>query len=122
MGVDFNTKIPIYMQIMNLIKRDIVTGKLKPGDKIPSVREMATELQVNPNTLQRAYQELERLGITYTQRGMGTFVREDMNMIDGLKKEMAREIINSFIEGMKNLGFNKEEIVKIVEDKVKEEF
>lgn len=122
MGVDFNTKIPIYMQIMNLIKRDIVTGKLKPGDKIPSVREMATELQVNPNTLQRAYQELERLGITYTQRGMGTFVREDMNMIDGLKKEMAREIISSFIEGMKNLGFNKEEIVKIVEDKVKEEF
>lgn len=121
MGIDFNQKIPIYIQIMNLIKRDIVTQKLKPGDKLPSVREMAGELQVNPNTLQRAYQELERVGITYTQRGMGTFVKEDINMIGDLKKEMAKEIIDNFIKGMKNLGFAGEEIVKVIEDKVKED-
>lgn len=121
MGIDFNQKIPIYIQIMNLIKREIVTQKLKPGDKLPSVREMAAELQVNPNTLQRAYQELERVGITYTQRGMGTFVKEDINMIGDLKKEMAKEIIDNFIKGMKNLGFAGEEIVKVIEDKVKED-
>ena len=74
MYIEFNDKTPIYLQIMDLIKMDIVTGKLKARDKLPSVREMASNLKVNPNTLQRAYQELERLGIVYTQRGMGTFV------------------------------------------------
>jgi DNA-binding transcriptional regulator YhcF (GntR family) len=121
MGVNFDAKIPIYIQIMDLIKRDIITNKLKSGDKIPSVREMAVELQVNPNTLQRAYQELEREGITYTQRGMGTFVKEDTSIVDSLKREMAKEIINNFIDGMKELGFNNEEILKIVKDKIKEE-
>jgi DNA-binding transcriptional regulator YhcF (GntR family) len=121
MSVNFDAKIPIYIQIMNLIKRDIVTNKLEPGDKIPSVREMAAELKVNPNTLQRAYQELEREGITYTQRGMGTFVKEDKSMIDLLKREMAKEIIDNFIDGMKNLGFNGEEILKVIKDKIKEE-
>lgn len=121
MGVNFDQNIPIYIQIMNLIKRDVVTKKLNPGDKLPSVREMAAELQVNPNTLQRAYQELEREGVTYTQRGMGNFVREDMNMIGELKKEMSKEFIEGFIKGMINLGFTKEEIVAIIQEKVKEE-
>ena len=121
MSINFDQNIPIYIQIMNLIKRDVVTKKLNPGDKLPSVREMAAELQVNPNTLQRAYQELEREGVTYTQRGMGNFVREDMNMIGELKKEMSKEFIEGFIKGMINLGFTKEEIVAIIQEKVKEE-
>ena len=121
MSVKFDQNIPIYIQIMNLIKRDVVTKKLNPGDKLPSVREMAAELQVNPNTLQRAYQELEREGVTYTQRGMGNFVREDMNMIGELKKEMSKEFIESFLKGMINLGFTAEEIVGIIQEKVKEE-
>lgn len=119
MAIKFEPKIPIYIQIMNLIKRDIVTGKLKVGDKLPSVRELASELQVNPNTLQRTYQELEREGITYTQRGMGTFIREDDTMISELKKDMAKEILNNFIEGMLNLGFTGEEIIKVIQDKLK---
>lgn len=122
MGISFDQKIPIYIQIMHLVKRDIVIKKLNPGDKLPSVRDMASELQVNPNTLQRAYQELEREGITYTQRGMGTFVREDVNMIKELKREMAKEIIDNFVEGMRNLGFTGKEILAVIEDKVKEEF
>lgn len=122
MGISFDTRTPIYMQIMSLVKRDIVTNKIKPGDKLLSVREMASELQVNPNTLQRVYQELEREGITYTQRGMGTFVKEDENMIRELKREMATEIINNFIQGMRNLGFSGDELVKVIEERVKEEF
>lgn len=121
MSLDFEQKVPIYIQIMNLIKRDIVTKTLKSGDKLPSVREMAAELKVNPNTLQRAYQELEREGITYTQRGMGTFVMEDEEVITELKKEMSKEIINNFLVGMKSIGFSAKEILKIVEEKVKEE-
>jgi GntR family transcriptional regulator len=121
MGISFDQKTPIYIQIMHLVKRDIVIQKLKPGDKLPSVRDMASKLKVNPNTLQRAYQELEREGITYTQRGMGTFVREDINMIGELKREMAKEIIDNFVEGMKNLGFTGKEIFTVIEDNVKEE-
>ena len=114
MHIEFNDKSPIYLQIMDLIKMDIVTGKLKAKDKLPSVREMATNLNVNPNTLQRSYQELERLGIVYTQRGMGTFVGEDENMVNDLKKEMAKEVIDSFILRMKSLGFTDNEIIKSI--------
>ncbi len=114
MDKEFNDKTPIYLQIMDFIKMDIVTGKLKSKNKLPSVREMATNLKVNPNTLQRAYQELERLGIVYTQRGTGTFVGEEKNMVDDLKKEMAKEVIDSFILRMISLGFTSNEIIKFV--------
>lgn len=112
MNLEFDDKMPIYLQIMDRIKMDIVTEKLKAKDKLPSVREMAMTLKVNPNTLQRAYQELERLGIVYTQRGMGTFVGEKNNMVDELKEEMAKEVMDSFILGMKRLGFKEDEIME----------
>lgn len=119
MDLKFDDKVPIYIQVMNLIKLDIVTKKLLGGDKLPSVRELSSNLKVNPNTIQRTYQELEREGITYTQRGMGTFVSEDEKMITKLKKEMAEETINTFLEGMKNMGFTPKEILEIVEEKTK---
>jgi GntR family transcriptional regulator len=112
MDLEFDDKMPIYLQIMDRIKMEIATEKLKANDKLPSVREMATSLKVNPNTLQRAYQELERLGIVYTQRGMGTFVGEKENMIDDLKQEMAKEVMDSFILRMKRLGFTEQEIME----------
>ncbi len=121
MSIKFSDKVPIYIQITNIVKRDIVLGKLKPGDKLPSVREMSAELQVNPNTLQRAYQELERENITYTQRGTGSFVKEDIVIMKNLKNEMAEETIEEFIKGMRNLGFTGEEIITFVKEKVKEE-
>jgi len=120
MDTEFNDKTPIYLQIMDLIKMDIVTGKLKLMDKLPSVREMAGNLRVNPNTLQRSYQELERLGIVYTQRGTGTFVGEEKNMVDDLKKEMAKEIIDSFMLRMKSLGFSDNEIINLVSNETME--
>ncbi|MCB2295230.1 GntR family transcriptional regulator [Clostridium algoriphilum] len=119
MDKEFNDKTPIYLQIMDIIKMDIVTGKLKAKNKLPSVREMATNLNVNPNTLQRSYQELERLGIVYTQRGTGTFVGEEKNMVDDLKNDMAKEVIDSFILRMKSLGFTSNEIIKFVSNETK---
>lgn len=114
MNKEFNDKAPIYLQIVDLIKMDIVTGKLKSKNKLPSVREMASNLNVNPNTLQRSYQELERLGIVYTQRGTGTFVGEEKSMVEDLKNEMAKEVIDSFILRMKSLGFTSNDIIKFV--------
>ncbi len=105
---------------MDLIKKQIVKGELKGGDKLPSVRELSTELKVNPNTIQRTYQELERENLVYTQRGMGTFVTEDEAIIRELKKNMATNLVNSFIDDMKSLGFDLKDIVSILDEKMKE--
>ena len=121
MGIKFDDKAPIYVQVMESIKRDIVIGRLKEGDKLPSVREMSSELKVNPNTIQRAYQELERENLTYTQRGTGNFVKGDRMMIMELKKQMARRSINVFIGDMKNLGFTPDEIAHIVSEELNKE-
>lgn len=118
MSVEFNQNVPIYKQIMDIIKRRIISSKIMPGDKLPSIREMSVELQVNPNTVQRTYQELEREGITYTQRGTGNFVKEDIEMVKKLKEQMAEDLIEGFIDGMRNLGFQGSEIIEIVEKKV----
>ncbi len=121
MSAEFDEKIPIYIQIMDIIKRDIANKRILMGEKLPSVREISTELRVNPNTVQRAYQELEREGITYTLRGTGTFIKEDLKMIDDLKREMAKDVIEAFVKGMKELGFKKEEIIGIVSSELDKE-
>ncbi|MFA7533990.1 MAG: GntR family transcriptional regulator, partial [Tissierellaceae bacterium] len=102
----FNENLPIYIQIMNMVKKRIVIKELKEGEKLPSVRELSTELKVNPNTIQRSYQELEREDLVFTQRGMGTFVTEDIDVIDNLKKTMALGLVDSFIKDMESLGFS----------------
>ena len=115
--MDFNNNFPIYIQIMNLIKSDIVSGKISGGDKLPSVREYSKELKVNPNTVQRTYQELEREGLVFTQRGMGTFVTEDLDIIKSLKKDMASEIIHSFLGAIiseKKYGIEDEDILNAI--------
>lgn len=112
----FDDKLPIYLQIINHLKKELISGVLKPGDKLPSVRELSSSLKVNPNTIARVYQELEREGITFTQRGMGTFIREDSEMIGEIKKDMAKEMIEAFIEGMRKMGFSKEEVMKVIDN------
>lgn len=121
MDIKFDDKTPIYVQIMYLIKMDIITGKLKEDDKLPSVRELSSKLKVNPNTIQRAYQELERENLTYTQRGTGNFVRGNEKMVMELKKEMAKQSIDAFIQDMRNLGFSSEEIIETVGEELRKE-
>ncbi len=104
------------MQIMDYLKTKIAIGEIGGGEQLPSVRELSKELRVNPNTVQRSYQELERENLVYTQRGMGTFVAEDENIVMSLKKSMAEEIINNFIQEMEGLGFSQKEIVEIILD------
>ncbi|MBT2292588.1 GntR family transcriptional regulator [Paenibacillus albidus] len=118
MKIEFDNNLPIYLQIMNYLKGEIVTGKLGPGDKIPSVRELAGELQINPNTVQRTFQELEREGIVETRRGMGRYVTQEEEKIMMIKKEMAKDILDRFIRGMKDLGFKEDDIVAAVRESV----
>lgn len=119
--MNFDDNLPIYIQIMNLIKSKMVSGEISGGDKLPSVREFSKELRVNPNTIQRAYQELEREDLVFTQRGMGTFVIEDTEIINKLKKNMATEVVNGFLMEMKRLGFTPSEIIDIVSEWIEEE-
>jgi len=120
MSIEFDTNIPIYIQIMTIIKKRIITGEMVAGDKVPSVRELATELKTNPNTIQRTFQELEREGIVETKRGLGRYVTSEEAIIMNIKKEMANDLLNTFIEGMRGLGFNNNEIVDIVDNTIKE--
>ena len=84
---------PIYLQIVDLIKTEIIAGVYRPGDKLPSVRDLAMEASVNPNTMQKALTELERSGLVYTQRTNGRFITEDIAKMTEIKEQLAKEQI-----------------------------
>lgn len=115
-SMKFNDLQPIYIQIMDYIKYLIIKGELKPLEKIPSVRDIASELKVNPNTVQRSYQELDREGVIFAQRGLGNFVTENPEIIDNLKNNKVDEILNIFIEEISKLGINREESIKLLNE------
>lgn len=113
---DFQEKIPIYIQVVDIIKKDISKDILKPGDKLPSVRDMATRFKVNPNTIQRAYLELEKEAITYTQRGMGTYISENTQVIEEVKNSTIKSMALMVIKQFKELDMDKGEAIKIIEE------
>ena len=115
---NLNSDRPIFLQIVERIQTDIISGKYKPGDKLPSVRVLASEASVNPNTMQKAFSELERTGLVYTQRTAGRFITEDTELIDELKKDFAKEKITEFIDLMQKLGFSKEEILALIQNTI----
>lgn len=105
---------PIYLQLMERIQRDIIAGVYQPGDKLPSVRDLALEAAVNPNTMQKALSELERSGLVYSQRTSGRFITEDTEMLTQMKKELATEHIQEFFQKMEQLGFSPAELLTLV--------
>lgn len=121
MAWDLNSDRPIFLQIVERIQTDIISGKYAPGDKLPSVRDFAAEAAVNPNTMQKAFTELERTGLVYSQRTSGRFITEDIKMIEELKSSLAKEKINEFLELMQNLGFKNEEILSLMNQTMKGE-
>ena len=108
----FKEDRPIHSQLIELIKLGIVSGEWKAGDKLPSVRDLAEEAGVNPNTMQRALADLEKEGLVYSKRTSGRFITEDNNMVDSIRKAIAAENINNFIESMKKLGFTPEQTLE----------
>lgn len=111
---------PIYIQIMERIQLDIISGVYKPGDRLPSVRELALQAAVNPNTMQKALSELERSGIVYSKRTSGRLITEDESMLRHLKTRLDQEHILAFLEKMDKLGFSKEEILTLTQEQLKE--
>ena len=105
----------VYLQIVDYIRKQIVSGEIGSGDKLLSVRELSCVLNVNPNTVQRAYAELERMGLVDTMRNIGREVTGDMDLIKQSKEELAKEYTSEYFLNMVAMGFSKEEILKSIQ-------
>ena len=115
--MEYNTTIPIYLQVVTAIKQDILKGKLSPGDRLPSGRDLALAYTINPNTAARVYQELEREALCFTRRGLGTFVTEDLTLISRIRTEMAEHLVSDFLKSMDQLGVPRAEVLQMIEKK-----
>lgn len=119
MAWKFNNESPIYLQIMDVIRLRILQGQLKAGDKIASVRELAAEAGVNPNTMQKALSELEREGILSSQRTSGRFVADETKDMSSMRNEASLKHLSAFVNGMRELSYTDEEILKRLEEYLK---
>ncbi len=115
MAWEFKSDRPIYTQLLEKIQLMIISGKYKPGDKLPSVREFASEAAVNPNTIQRAMAELERIGLVYSNRTSGRMITDDLEKIKEIKKELAKESVNEFMQNMGRLGYSEDDIIELIQ-------
>lgn len=116
MAWELDSDRPIFIQIVERIQMEIISGKYSPGDKLPSVRDLAAVAAVNPNTMQKALTELERTGLVYSQRTSGRFITEDAKMIEELKNNLAQEQIKEFLENMSKLGYKKSETLSLIQE------
>ena len=111
---------PIYLQLVERIQMDIVSGVYHAGDKLPSVRELAADAAVNPNTMQKAFTELERSGLVYTQRTNGRYITEDQARIRQVQEELARECTKSYLSNIRRLGYEKEQALALAQKIIEE--
>ena len=121
MAWKFNDNAPIYLQIVNTLKRNIASGAYPPGSRLPSVRDLALEAGVNPNTMQRALSELERSGLVNSQRTAGRFITEDADALLELRKSMSEEIVGELISRLRGLGMSGEQILDMIREKIDSE-
>ena len=114
MAWDLDADRPIYAQLVERIQMQIVAGQYPAGGKLPSVRELAAVAAVNPNTMQKAFAELERSGLIITQRTNGRTVTEDQQKIRDIKEALAQEHVNNFFTKMKELGYTEQEAIELL--------
>ena len=117
MNFVFDNNTPIYVQLVKQLKISIISGRIATGERLPSVRDLALQAKVNPNTVQRAFAELEELGLVYTERTNGKFVTNNKQLILRYKLEYANEMKRKYIEAMANMGFTKEETLAFIVEK-----
>jgi len=121
-ALDNSNGAPIYRQIIQQIEYAILSGRMRPGDRLPTIRSLAVELKTNPNTIARAYGELEIRGILATQVGSGTYIADKKPVVedDSLNRKI-REVLSRFVQEMRDLGVEKRELVRLIETHIKEE-
>ncbi len=116
MDWQFDNNLPIYTQIVYKYRLAIASGELKPGEKLVAVRDAAFQAGVNPNTMQRALQELERMGLVYTQRSSGRFVTEDPEIISDTGNKLAEDTVRRFLRSMSALGLDRGQIIDMIKN------
>ena len=116
MSWKFSQDTPIYTQVMEKLQKGMITGVFPLGSRLPSVRDLAMEAGVNPNTMQRALTELERQGLVYSQRTAGRFVTEKQSELLSVKADLAQSHVNQFLGKMISLGYEKEEILTVIRE------
>ena len=116
MEFNFDNDRPIYIQLVDSLKKYIISGKIKPGDRLPSVRDLALMIKVNPNTIQRALSELEDASLIYTERTNGKFVTSNSSLIEKVKMDLARDKVNNYLVDMKNIGITYEDSIKYLQE------
>ena len=119
MAWDLSSDRPIYTQLVEQIELKICSGLYEPGSQMPSVRDLAAEASVNPNTMQRALSILEDSNLLYSERTKGRFVTEDTSLIEKTKRKLAQEHIEAFLSNMTELGFNDQEIIEVMNDTIR---
>ena len=115
MSWEFQDHLPIYAQLMDTLKRRIITGRYLPGEKLPSVRELAAEAGINPTTVQRAFSELEREGLIYTQRATGKYVTENADEIKSARQALAKTQVAEFLSNMQSLGYSVGDVIVLLQ-------
>lgn len=111
MAYVFDNNVPLYLQVIDIIKKKIISGDYQPGDQLESVRYLAGEFEINPNTIQRALSELENQGLLFSQRTRGRYVTEDTNLIKEERFKMSQVLIEESIKALYDLGFTNEDIL-----------
>ncbi|WP_163971481.1 GntR family transcriptional regulator [Oceanobacillus halotolerans] len=121
MKVDFNKRDPVYVQVVRHFKEQIAKGMLEPGQEIPSRRELANQLKINPNTAQRAYKEMEGQGLIYTERNLPSKITKDEKVLGSVREELIVEAVDSFIASIRPIDVSVEEVLDLVKEKYEQE-
>lgn len=115
MKISFNTKDPIYVQVIQYFKEQIAKGLLEPGEEIPSRRELANHLKINPNTVQRAYKEMEEQTLIYTERNLPSRITKDEHILKSVREELILEAVDSFVSSIRTINVPLEDVLELVE-------
>ncbi|WP_099156613.1 GntR family transcriptional regulator [Virgibacillus ndiopensis] len=116
-NIKFNNRDPVYVQVVRHFKEQIATGMLEPGKEIPSRRELANKLKINPNTAQRAYKEMEEEGLIYTERNLPSRITKDEQVLGGVREELILQAVDSFVSSIRSINVPVDEVLSLVKEK-----
>ncbi|ALC90646.1 GntR family transcriptional regulator [Bacillus sp. FJAT-18017] len=117
MNVTFNNRDPVYLQVVRYFKEQIANGALEAGQDIPSRRELAAMLKINPNTAQKAYKEMEDQNLIHTERNFPSRVTTDTNVLNSVREELLTEAVDSFLTSVKHINVPLDELLNLIKDK-----
>lgn len=121
MNITFNKRDPLYVQVIRYFKEQIATGAFEPGEEIPSRRELASKLKINPNTAQRAYKEMEEAGLIFTEGNLPSRITKDEDVLRAVREELIMEAVEAFVYSMRNIHVPLDDVLRLIKEKYEAE-